>query len=1171
MDQIQKHITPLIENQFPEFYRTEGPIFVEFIKQYYKWLEESQSVSQKDFAGTGHVHVNSKNTIVTGIGTNFTQIFANGDEIAIYYDSDLNTYDVFTIDAVTNSTYLTLTSNNLPTFTSGNSWYTSVFTQYNPNYYLRRFDESNDIDNTVDSFLVYFKEKYLKNIQYDTAFNIRYLLKHSLNLYRSKGTERSLDLLFRSVFGLPASVYYPSVDIFRLSDGKWFTPTYLEISMERNSDKLVGKQIVGDTSGALAFVEALIRRSVKGRLIDVLFISALKGNFSIGESINTIDEILEQRERPYLIGSLTSFDVSADGSGANYEEGDLVDIYSNYGDQGIGRVTEIIDATGRVTFTLTNGGYAYRETANVLISENVLAITNLVYSAPPARYASFLEGIVQPTSTIEYYDVSETFVVANNDYLYTYHVNNDVKGIGLVIDYTASSNTLGTIKVNVLFGDMDDATYYTEANALSATQNTYTAETYQANVIGYHANVSVTANVQSGTFVTDEELYQVDSYGLFVANGSISYIGSLSGSKKTFNVSNLKGAFTPDYLVRGRTSNATATLLEQTIYMGVINSTNTLYSNPNNYVYFANSLATATIDNISTGTLANVSFSNSLLYTETFDINDDYILPYVGTYLNASQYDFPDYPSGNLTNGTLAQMLANTTYTIGKIQQLTGINQGQDYNIAPVIKVWDQITSGAAKKDYVLEIANVSGYFSVGEIVSQTDSSSRGLVKSVNTSHMYVEQLRYLDENNFTLTSNSTTVLTGEKSGATANVTNFYPDNATESLGLNAVLDADVRTVSGSVTKLEVYNSGFGYKEGETVRFVKQGEGYDSNTAGFAFSTLQRQGYGESYYKEKGGLLSDQKKLFDGIYYQEYCIDPDSLVLTADLRWVEAKTLKENDDIIGFDENLNGKIYLKPSKVMKSDIIKTKKYKVITDKGESTVSENHMFVQYMKKTKKQSTYKWTLAKELNVGDQLTFACNPWKEKTDFDSGWLSGILDGEGWCSAKAGNCGVAQNQGPVLEKIKHMFNESEIRYCLTKQRKSSNCHTLTTMGIWESMKLIGMFRPIRLLEKADGLWDGRTIYRKDKKAHIATITEIVELEEGDVVTMATSTKTLIVDGFLSHNSYEVRSSITLNKYEEMLKKLLHVSGTKYFGALVYNTELTCNVACQSTTITVGA
>jgi len=923
METIQKHITPLIENQFPEFYRTEGPIFVEFVKQYYRWLEESQEVSQKNFTGTGHVHVNSKNNIVIGIGTNFDQVFANGDSIAVYTDSDLTNYDIFTVNAVTNSTYLTLTSNALPTFTSGNSWYTSVYTEYNPNYYLRRFDESNDIDNTVDNFLVYFKEKYLKNIQYDTAFNIRYLLKHSLNLYRSKGTERSLDLLFRSVFGLPASVYYPSVDIFRLSDGKWYTPIYLEISMERNSDKLVGKQIVGDTSGALAFVEALIRRSVKGRLIDVLYISALKGNFAIGESINSIDEVLEQHERPYLIGSLTSFDVSLDGSGANYEVGDLVDIYSTYGDQGVGRVTETIDATGRVTFTLTNGGYAYRETANVLISENVLAITNLAYSTPPSRYSTFLEGIVQPTSTITYYDVSETFVVANNEYLYTYHVNNDLKGMGLVIDYSASSNTEGTVKVNVVFGDMDDATYYTEANALSASQNTYNAETYTANVIGYHANVSLVSNVQSGTFITDEEIYQVDNYGLFIANGSISYIGALSGSMKTFNVSNLKGAFTPDYLLRGRTSNATATLLDQTVYIGVINSSNTLYSNPNNYVYFANSLATGTIYSISTGTLANAQFSNSLLYTETFDINDDYIRDYTGTYLNAIQYDFPDYPTGNLTNGTLALMLANTTYTIGKIQQLTGINQGMDYNIAPVVKIWDDITAGASKKDYVLEIANTSGAFAIGELVTQEDSSSRGLVKSVNTTHMYVEQLRYLDENNFTLTSNSTTVLTGEKTGSTANVTNFYPDNATETLGLNAVLDADVRTVSGSVTKLSVYNSGFGYKEGETVRFVKQSEGYDSNTAGFAFSTLQRQGYGESYYKESGGLLSDQKKLFDGIYYQEY--------------------------------------------------------------------------------------------------------------------------------------------------------------------------------------------------------------------------------------------------------SYEVRSSITLNKYEEMLKKLLHVAGTKYFGALVYNTELTCNVACQSTTITVGA
>jgi len=69
-------------------------------------------------------------------------------------------------------------------------------------------------------------------------------------------------------------------------------------------------------------------------------------------------------------------------------------------------------------------------------------------------------------------------------------------------------------------------------------------------------------------------------------------------------------------------------------------------------------------------------------------------------------------------------------------------------------------------------------------------------------------------------------------------------------------------------------------------------------------------------------------------------------------------------------------------------------------------------------------------------------------------------------------------------------------------------------------------------------------------------ILEIEELGEGRVVTLETSSKTLIVDGFLSHNSYEVRSSRTLDKYIQMLKEVVHVSGTKIFGSFYHDTDV---------------
>src|SRR5688572_16744009 len=47
-----------------------------------------------------------------------------------------------------------------------------------------------------------------------------------------------------------------------------------------------------------------------------------------------------------------------------------------------------------------------------------------------------------------------------------------------------------------------------------------------------------------------------------------------------------------------------------------------------------------------------------------------------------------------------------------------------------------------------------------------------------------------------------------------------------------------------------------------------------SNTVnGTAIAIVSSQGIGQGYYKQKGGFLSDQKRLYDGHYYQDFSYD----------------------------------------------------------------------------------------------------------------------------------------------------------------------------------------------------------------------------------------------------------------------------------------------------------
>ena len=57
-----------------------------------------------------------------------------------------------------------------------------------------------DIDNTLDSFVVHFKNELAQNLPYSNI-DERFLLKHIKDLYLAKGSEASYDLLFKILFG----------------------------------------------------------------------------------------------------------------------------------------------------------------------------------------------------------------------------------------------------------------------------------------------------------------------------------------------------------------------------------------------------------------------------------------------------------------------------------------------------------------------------------------------------------------------------------------------------------------------------------------------------------------------------------------------------------------------------------------------------------------------------------------------------------------------------------------------------------------------------------------------------------------------------------------------------------------------------------------------------------
>lgn len=375
MQDIEQKISPLIESMFPSFYRDEGPNFVAFVKAYYEWLETNHQVLQLEDTTNFNVGDLITQDKVTGTVVSYV-----GTDILVKVDG-LETFKCFNIC----SELIPITSSS-----GGNTYILrgGVSKRLGSIFLSRNLPNIRDIDTTLDLFITQFKEKYLKNIEFETETNKRMLVKNSLDLYRSKGTARSIDLFFRLVYGHSSEVVYPGDNLFKLSEGTWVKPRYLEItgSNPQRAVALVGTTIKGITSGAESFVERYIKRKVNNGFVHILYLSNTQGEFTNRETIYQKGKT-PFSDSPRVLGSLTAVDIIT-GS-RQFAVGDIVTFFTQTGDYGQARVSSVYDnERGVVEFILLEGGYGYSVSNDVteeeavertqsLITDNTILLSNV--------------------------------------------------------------------------------------------------------------------------------------------------------------------------------------------------------------------------------------------------------------------------------------------------------------------------------------------------------------------------------------------------------------------------------------------------------------------------------------------------------------------------------------------------------------------------------------------------------------------------------------------------------------------------------------------------------------------------------------------------------------------------------------------------------------------------
>lgn len=394
----------------------------------------------------------------------------------------------------------------------------------------RRIAEHGDIDTTPEAFIEHFRETYLKGFPFHTSVDQRFLVKHILDFYRTKGSKQGIELLMKILFGEEVEIYYPGEDILRVSDSKWVKPNYIEVSPSPRTQGFVDKKITGSQSGATAYVDSVVRKRMNGVLIDIIYISSVKGKFLTGELITDDGNVIDA---PLAIGSLTRFEVSS--GGRNNKVGDVFEVHAENGAHGKIRVTGIENATGRVDFKLWDGGNGYTtdEYTKVYVSNTVLFVENSDFN-----YLDF-DRVYQPIESVEVLSAASFLgSVAMGDIVKGVDSSNTEIASGTVVAFEQTGSE-GVVRVNVNSGSFQDQ--------IKLVMNTSPVGFSVGHDVAESYTGTITYDNAVGSITVGQEIKQV----IFVANTNNSIVSSVAtGTVQSFTgevitVGNVFGEFKP--------------------------------------------------------------------------------------------------------------------------------------------------------------------------------------------------------------------------------------------------------------------------------------------------------------------------------------------------------------------------------------------------------------------------------------------------------------------------------------------------------------------------------------------------------------------------------------------------------------------------------------------------
>jgi len=415
---LNNKLSPLIEGQVPDFVQSDHPIFVEFLKDYYKFLEAGELTisTTTDYvvletASPSYVlDEDDGDRIVTEIGAGTTGYFIENETIT---GETSNAAAQVLVDNSRNSKLFVTSQQKFITgelITGGTSGSTGTVVEYrgNPVQNIQQMLDYADVDNTIYDFLDKMKDSFMTDIPSDLASGVsqRDLLKNIKDLYAAKGTSEGHKLFMRMLLGETADIFYPNQYMMKASSGRWEGETVLRVLAFSNvtGEEVVNQIITGETSGATAtVVSSLVSQQTKDEFNDSVTefeIANITGTFDDSEIVSAVSSTSNRLVKFTVFGIISEINIENRRGGTLYSKDEVVDLEILGNDFAEVVVDEVL--LGRVgSVIVDDSGTDYA------VGDVVTFTSNAVDSkAEPATGAVAMVGggIEQETATVAFYE-----------------------------------------------------------------------------------------------------------------------------------------------------------------------------------------------------------------------------------------------------------------------------------------------------------------------------------------------------------------------------------------------------------------------------------------------------------------------------------------------------------------------------------------------------------------------------------------------------------------------------------------------------------------------------------------------------------------------------------------------------------------------------------------------